>query len=122
MKRTLAVADLLLVSPGIVFFLALFLRNFLPSGDPANGAQQIVMWYAGRRWTLWVLLIGLPLSALLLGATVLRRTWVNDDSLRRDAQQAMLAFRAHLAFLANGIAALAAAAVLFLVALHMMAD
>jgi hypothetical protein len=118
MKRTLAVADLLLVSPGIVFFLALFVRNFLPSNDPANGAQSIVMWYAGRRWTLWVLLIGLPLSALLLGATVVWRTWANDDSLRTDAQQVLLAFRVHFAVIVNGIATLSAAVELFLVALH----
>ncbi len=33
--------------------------------------RQVVEWYAGRAWTLWVLLVLLPLFALLLGCGAL---------------------------------------------------
>jgi cytochrome b561 len=122
MKRTLAVADLMLVSPAIVFFLALFFRNFLPAGDPANGAQSLVMWYASRHWTLWVLLVALPLSALLMGSTALREIWTRDSSLRADAKQVGIALRVHSVALVTALATLSAAAVLFLVALHVAAN
>jgi hypothetical protein len=43
--------------------------------EPAHTAQQIVMWYSVRHWTLWVLLIGLPFAALLTGYGTLLRNW-----------------------------------------------
>lgn len=122
MKRTLAAADLVLVSPGIVFFSALFLRNFMPASDPANGPQQVVMWYAGRHWTLWTLLIALPLIALALGGASLLRTWKRDVSLRADSSRVLSAVRAHLPVLITGLATLSAGIVLVLVALHMTAN
>lgn len=39
-----------------------------------HGAQQIVMWYAGRVWTLRVLLIALPLAVLGAGFATLAPT------------------------------------------------
>lgn len=119
MKRTLAAADLMLVAPGLVFFLALFLRDFLPTNGSTNGAQSVVMWYAHREWALWILLIALPASAIVLGGTFLQQSWARDASLRADTQHALLAIRAHVAPLVAGAATLSAAIVLFLVALHL---
>ena len=122
MKQRLAAADLILVAPGVVFFLALFLRNFFPPSDPGNAAQSIVMWYAGRPWTLWILLVGLPLVAVLVSAVVLVRLWSRDDSLRKDATQAIRALRTHHAAALTAASMISAVTVLFLVALHMAAN
>jgi hypothetical protein len=54
MKRAPTAAEVVLVFPAVLFFAALFLRSFLPANDQANGPQQVVMWYAGRHWTLWI--------------------------------------------------------------------
>ena len=122
MKRALTAAEVVLVFPAVLFFAALFLRNFLPESDPANGPQQIVAWYAGRQWTLWILLIGLPLSALMLGSSALLRSWTQDASLREDAKEVVATVRAHLAIVITGIATALAALALLLVALHMAAN
>ena len=119
MKRTLAAADLMLVAPGLVFFLALFLRDFLPVSEGTNGAQSVVMWYAHREWALWILLTGLPLAAFVLGASILARAWASDAPLHADVEKVLLAVRAHVDVLVAGVVTLAAALVLVLVALHM---
>lgn len=52
---------------------SLVVRNLGPlQYEPAHAAQQIVMWYAGRLWTLRVLLFALPCLALASGCWVLR--------------------------------------------------
>ena len=61
-KRVIAVTELVLIFPAVLFMTALVLRNLQPlQYEPARSAQQLVMWYAGRMWTLWFLLLGLPL-------------------------------------------------------------
>jgi hypothetical protein len=63
--RVIAVMELVLIFPAVLFMTALVLRNFQPlQYEPARSAQQLVMWYAGRMWTLWFLLLGLPLIVL----------------------------------------------------------
>ena len=71
-KRAAAVAELLLIFPAALFMAALVVRNMQPLRyELAGTAQRIVMWYAGRQWTLWALLIGLPLAVLVTGCAVL---------------------------------------------------
>jgi hypothetical protein len=71
--RTLAVLQLLLIFPAALFMAALVVRNLGPPQDePAHAAQQIVMWYAARLWTLRVLLFALPCMALGSGWAALR--------------------------------------------------
>ena len=119
MRRSITAAGLLAsMMPANLFFTALFFRNFLPS-RPANAPQQLVMWYAGRPWTLWVLLIALPLFAFTLGGAVVWRGWTSDESLRRDALHLFVAVRARTALVISGVVSASAAAVLLLVALHM---
>jgi len=73
--KRLAASEVILLFPAVLFMTALVVRYLGPSQDePAHSAQQVVMWYAGRQWTLWVLLIALPLTVLVTGcATLLRR-------------------------------------------------
>src|SRR5262249_54913935 len=70
--RIIAVTELALISPAALFMSALVVRSLQPlKPDPAHGAQQLVMWYAGRMWPLWVLLLALPLTVLLTGCLAL---------------------------------------------------
>ena len=117
-RRTIAAAELLLIFPAALFMAAVFLRNLLPLDDPSNTAQQWVMWYSVRPWTLWVLLIALPLVVLVTGCATLLRSWNADGALRR----AFGAVRGHLAMLLVAAATLTAGGVLLIVALHMLAN
>jgi hypothetical protein len=71
-KRTMAVMALVLIFPAALFMLALLARQLQPL---QYGAQQIVMWYAYRGWTLWILLLGLPLIVLIMGCITLLQNW-----------------------------------------------
>ena len=67
-KRSVIVAQLLLIFPSALFMGALVVRELQPlQNEPAHTAQQLVMWYAARMWTLWVLLIALPFAVLVTG-------------------------------------------------------
>lgn len=117
-KTAVATMELALVVPALVFFAAIFFRNFFPTDN--NGAQQIVGWYVGRHWTLWTLLIGLPLAVLILGSVAMLNSWNNDANLRQDASRCLAAIRAHLATVVIGSATAAAGIMLGFVALHMI--
>lgn len=120
-KRTVVVADLLLISPAALFMVALLVRRLQPlQYEPAHTAQQVIMWYAGRMWTLWVLLIALPLTVLMIGCATLLRSWSNALEMRHAARQTIAAVRADTA--TRFIAATTLAAVVFLaiVAVHML--
>lgn len=56
----------LLLLPSLLFMSSLAIRE-LAGGPVAQLANAIVMAYAARIWTLWILLIALPLVALALG-------------------------------------------------------
>jgi hypothetical protein len=91
--------ELLLVAPAMLFMAALVVRYFEP------GAQQIVMWYAVRPWTLWLLLIALPVAVFVIGCLTLAR------GVRRDA-----------ATVVGGVATLVAAIDLVVVGIHMLTN
>jgi hypothetical protein len=59
-----AALDSVLIAPAVLFMTALAIRN-LPLSEVANTGQRIVMWYSGRMWTLWVLLLALPFAVLI---------------------------------------------------------
>jgi hypothetical protein len=78
--RTLALLQLLLIFPAALFMASLVVRNLGPMNfEPAHTAQHIVMWYAGRMWTLRVLLFALPCMVLIGGWAALR-TWYRDTA------------------------------------------
>ncbi|HTX92463.1 MAG TPA: hypothetical protein VMC09_14725 [Anaerolineales bacterium] len=104
--RLIAVIQLVVLVPAGLFMSALVIRSLAPGG-PASLAQGIVDWYAGRIWTLWVLLIALPMSALLAGLAALLAGW-NEIVEKRMAA---------LLVAAETVASLA---VLSVVAVHML--
>lgn len=103
-KRAIAAAELLLVSPAVLFMTALFVRNLQPLRyEPAHTAQRIVDWYAVRpRLGLWVLIIVLLLVVLATGcATVLRssgRSPMPDQQANSPGAAAFTSDRPHGAF------------------------
>ncbi len=71
--RTLALLQLLLIFPAALFMASLVVRDVGPmTSESAHTAEQIVMWYAGKGWTLRVLLFALPCTVLISGCAVLR--------------------------------------------------
>jgi hypothetical protein len=122
-KRALAAAQLLLMFPAILFMGALVVRQLSPlQHEPAHTAHRIVMWYAGRIWTLWALLITLPLAVLVTGCIMLLRSWSNVPELPHRAQQGLAAIYADWAMLFVAMMTLTAGVVLAIVAMHMAAN
>jgi hypothetical protein len=123
-KRSLAAAELLLIFPAALFMTSLFVRQLQPAQyEPARLAQQIVAWYAARpRVGLWLLLIALPVTVLATGCLTLLRAWKSNAELRVSARQTLAAIRPHLATLFVALATVAAAAILAIVALHMLTN
>lgn len=123
MRRIIAATELLLISPAALFMAALLVRRLQPlQHEPAHTAQQIVMWYAVRPWTLWVLLIALPLAVLATGCATLLRSWNDEVELRHAARQLLAASHADLPTQFVTAATLAAGGVLAIVAVHMLAN
>jgi hypothetical protein len=117
-KRAIATTELLLILPATLFMTALVVRMLQPlQNEPARTAERIVQWYAERQWTLWVLLIALPLTVLVTGCTTLMSTLK-----KRDARQTLAAIRAHPATLLVAAATLTAGVFLGIVVLHMLAN
>jgi hypothetical protein len=123
-KPTLAAAaQLLLMFPAILFMGALVVRQLSPlQQEPAYTAHRIVMWYAARTWTLWALLITLPLVVLVTGFLKLLRNWSDDAELPRAAQQTLTTIRADRTMQFVAALTLTAGVVLVIVALHMLAN
>jgi hypothetical protein len=122
-KRALAAAQLLLMFPAILFMGALVVRQLSPlQHEPAHTAHRLVMWYAGRMWTLWALLITLPLVVLVTGCVTLLRSWSNVPELPYRAQQGLAAIYADRPMLCIAMMTLTAGVVLAIVAMHMAAN
>ena len=123
LTRLVAAIQLVLIFPAALFMTALVLRSLQPlQYEPAHSAQQLVMWYAGRMWTLWVLLLSLPLIVLVVGCATLLHNWNRDSALPHTVQQSLAEIRAHVATLFVAATTLAAAGILAIVVLHMLAN
>ena len=122
-SRVVAAAQLLLIFPAVLFMGSLVVRNLQPlQNEPAHTAQRIVMWYAVRQWTLWVLLIALPFDVLVTGCITLARSWSENVQPSQTAQQTLAAIRRHGVLLLVAATTLTAGAVLAIVAIHMIAN
>jgi hypothetical protein len=120
--RIVAVLEVLLLFPALLFMGALVVRNLPLQYQLALGAQQLVMWYAARMWTLWVLLLALPLTVLVTGCATLLHSWSLDMVRPHSARQLLALVRSHLATFFVGATTLAAASILAIVILHMLAN
>ena len=121
--RIIAALGLLLILPAVLFITALVVRNLGPLHyEPMHTAQRIVMWYAGRMWTLWVLLLALPFTGLVTGCATLLREWNRDLELPNTPRQSFAVLRAHPTTFVVAGTTLTAAAILVIVALHMLAN
>lgn len=97
----------LLILPAALFMFSMFARGAFA---PATGADQFIHWFEARMWTLWVLLLALPLAAFAAGGAAL---------LRRES---VAVLRAHFGTLCVAAMQVAAAAILAIVVLHMAAN
>jgi hypothetical protein len=121
--RIIVVLEVVLILPAALFMTALALRNLQPPQyESAHIAQKLVMWYAGRMWTLWVLLLGLPFTVLVSGCAALRRSWNRDIVLPLTARQSLAMVRAHLATLFIAATTLIGGVIPAIVVLHVLAN
>ena len=121
--RAVAALEVLLIFPAALFMTALFVRNLQPQQfEPAHTAQRIVDWYAARTHVgLWLFLMALPLAVLLIGCASLVRSWRSDAVLRQATFDCARAVRRHFDVLIVALAAVSSAAILGIVALHLLA-
>lgn len=118
-----AVWALALVGPGVLFVMALLLRQVSPpESQPARTADHIVRWYAAHpQFSLWVLLLFLPVSAFILGSVALLRTWADNPQLQSFTWRALAAIPAHWPAVSIGGLTLVSAGVLAMITPHLMA-
>jgi hypothetical protein len=124
LPRFLAALEVTLVFPAVLFMSALFARSIQPVQlEPAHTAQRIVDWYAASPHIgLWLLLIALPLTVLIIGLTTLSSQWRRNPDLRDSTRKLLALVRAQAATLLIAGATSASAAILAIVAVHVLTD
>ena len=123
LRRATAGVQLVLFFPPALFMTSLLLRHVgALSDEPARSAQQIVAWYSARMWTLWVLLITLPLAVMGVGFVTLLRSWNEDPQFRHAVGHLSAAVRTQRATIVVALTSLAAASNLAFVIVHMLAN
>jgi hypothetical protein len=121
--RVVAATQLALILPAALFLTAVLVAaGEAPQHDLARVAQRIVMWYSARMWTLWLLLLALPLAVLATGCATLVRGWNPDVELPRGERQSLAMIPAPLATLLVAGTTLTSAGILAIVVLHMLAN
>jgi hypothetical protein len=120
--RIIAATQLVLVVPAALFMTAVLVAaGDAPKYDLARVAQRIVIWYSGRMWTLWLLLLALPCVVLIAGSATLLAAWNRGIEVPHSARQSLATIQTPLATLGVAGTTLASAAILAIVVLHMLA-
>jgi hypothetical protein len=115
----IAFLQLVLILPAALFMASLVVRNLGPlQYEPAHTAQQIVMWYAGRMWTLWVLLFTLPCIVLVSGCVALRAG--NSDIEQHSTPSSIAPTRPHWLVRFLYVTTVTSAGVLAIVVFHVL--
>jgi hypothetical protein len=121
--RLVASLQVALIFPAILFLTAVLVG----AGDPpqyelARAAQAIVTWYAARMWTLWLLLLILPLAVLAAGCVALLGSWNRavEPPIARRRAVALLPAPVATFFVAG--TTFTSAGILVVVVLHMLAN
>jgi hypothetical protein len=123
LTRIVAAMQLAFIFPAALFMTAVLVAaGSAPQYDLARIAQRIVMWYSARMWTLWLLLLALPLAVLVTGCATLPRSWNRDVELPHTARQSLAMIPAPLATLFVAGTTLTSAGILAIVVLHMLAN
>jgi hypothetical protein len=124
LKRTIAIAESLLILPSALFMTALFVRNIQPlQYEPAHTAERIVSWYAARpHVALWGFLMTLPLTVLVTGGAALLRAWNCEAELRQATREVLRTVADHFATFLIAGATVTAGGILAIVALHLATD
>jgi hypothetical protein len=118
-RPTIAVIELLLLVPAMLFMAALFLRAV----QPIIGTGRLVDWFSHHVFVgLDVFLVAMPLAAFIAGTAMVLSSWRSDAALRRDALQVFSIVRVNLAPLLIAISTLAAGGILTIVAMHMITE
>jgi hypothetical protein len=122
-RRIVAGVEALLLAPAAVFMTALLVRELEPPAQQAAlYARSIVAWYAGRQWTLWVLLVALPVASLAAGcATLFAYSRERRGSQRAEAKGAGASAGRRGIWLVAAMT-LVAALVLVVVGVHVLAN
>lgn len=123
MIRFVAAMQVSLLFPAALFLTAVLVAaGAAPQYELARLAQRIVMWYSTRMWTLWSLLLALPLAVLIAGCVTLRRSWKGHSEPPMAGPQSLAMIPAPLATLFVAGTTLASAGILAVVVLHMLAN
>ena len=120
--RLVAGMQMALIFPAILFLAAVLVG----AGDPpqyelARVAQGIVTWYSARMWTLWLLLLILPLAVLAAGCVTLLGSWNRAVELPI-ARPSLAMLPAPVATFFVAGTTFTSAGVLAVVVLHMLAN
>lgn len=116
--RIIAFLQLVLIFPAALFMASLIVRNLGQlQYEPAHAAQQIVIWYAGRVWTLRVLLFALPCLVLFSGCLALR-SWIRDSE--HLSTQRSLASSPHWPVRLVSVTTVSSAGILAIVGFHVL--
>jgi hypothetical protein len=113
-----ACLQVLLILPALLFLGAVVLRNIQLLH---TGAQQIVMWYAVRMWTLWILLLALPVMVFATGCATLFNHR-SHGTPTPDGAGVFAAMRADRMLRIVALLTLTAGVILAIVVLHMGAN
>jgi len=119
-KHYVAVMEVLLILPAALFMAALVIRE-LPLSGLDVAAQRAVMWYAERQWTLWLLLVTLPLVVLLVGCATLLQG-CDADRLRTAVRKPLAAISTDVTSIFIAALTFVAAVILAIVGLHILAN
>jgi hypothetical protein len=118
-QRTIAILELFLVFPAVLFMVALFLREVQPLAQTG----RLVEWFSHHVVLgLYVFLIAMPLAAFVIGCAIVLRSWRSDAEFRRATLEIFTAVRAHVASLLIAGATLMAGGILVMVAMHMITE
>jgi hypothetical protein len=116
--RIIAFLQLVVIFPAALFMASLVVRNLGGQYEPAHTAQQIVMWYAARVWTLRVLLFALPCMVLFSGCVVLRTRIRGAE--HHNTQQSLAPSRPHWPLRLVSVTTVASAGILAIVGFHVL--
>ena len=122
--RYVAITELVLIFPAVLFMSALFVQNIQPPPfEPAQTARRVIEWFSIRPLLgLDVSLIGLPFAVFVVGLMTVLRRWAGDSGLREAVREMVRVVRAYMATLLVAGATLTAGSILVIVALHMITE